>query len=72
MINARTKAGIKKALEEGVKFGRTKDSTNKTTSAKLERIKIFLEAKKSYDWISKELRVSKQTIASIKKSLSCY
>lgn len=71
MIGARTKAGIKKAMADGVKFGRTCGSTNKTTAHKLERIKIFLQAKKSYDWISKELGVSKQTIASIKKSSLC-
>ena len=67
MINARTKAGIEKAIANGVKFGRTRGSTNKTTAYKTERIKIFLEAKKSYDWISKELKVSKQTIAEVKK-----
>ena len=70
MINARTKAGIAKAKEDGVKFGRMKGSTNKTTKAKREKISIFLEAKKSYDWIAKELGVSKQTIADIKKSFS--
>ena len=68
MINAMTKAGIEKAIADGVKFGRVKGSTNKNTSAKLERIKIFLKAKKNYDWISKELSVSKQTIANVKKS----
>lgn len=71
MINARTKAGIKKAMADGVKFGRIMGSTNKTTAHKSERIKIFLKAKKSYDWISKELRVSKQTIADVKKSSLC-
>ncbi len=67
MIGARTKAGIKKAMADGVKFGRALGSTNKTTAYKTERIKIFLKAKKSYDWISKELKVSKQTIAEVKK-----
>ena len=49
MINARTKAGIEKAKTDGVKFGRTIGSQNKTTAGKLDRIKIFLQAGKSYD-----------------------
>ncbi len=69
MINARTKAGIEKAKADGVKFGRTLGSKNKNTDDKLEKIKIFLQAKKSYDWISKELKVSKQTVSAIKKSI---
>jgi DNA invertase Pin-like site-specific DNA recombinase len=69
MINARTKAGIEKAKLDGVKFGRTLGSINKKTPHKIERIKIFLQAGKSYDWISQELAVSKQTISDIKKSL---
>jgi len=68
MINARTKAGIERAKQFGVKFGRTPGSMNKKTPAKLERVKIFLHAGKSYDWIAKELSVSKQTISNIKKS----
>lgn len=68
MINARTKAGIKIAKQSGVKFGRTPGNINKKTTAKLERIKIFLHAGKSYDWIAKELSVSKQIISTIKKS----
>ena len=72
MINARTKSGIEKAKLDGVKFGRTKGSTNKNTTAKLEKIRIYLGAGKSYDWISKELHVSKKTIADVKKSLSSY
>lgn len=68
MINARTKAGIERAKQSGVKFGRTPGSINKKTTAKLERVKIFLHAGKSYDWIAKELSVSKQTISEIKKS----
>jgi transposase len=32
-------------------------------------MKIFLRAGKSYDWITKELSVSKKTVADIKKSL---
>jgi DNA invertase Pin-like site-specific DNA recombinase len=68
MINARTKAGIQKAKLDGVKFGRTLGSINKKTPHKIERIKIFLQAGKSYDGISGELSVSKQTIADIKKS----
>lgn len=78
MINARTKAGtepvysgtssgIEKAKREGVKFGRPIGSKNNNTDYKYERIKIFLQAKKSYNWISKELSVSKETIAKIKK-----
>jgi DNA invertase Pin-like site-specific DNA recombinase len=70
MINARTKAGIVKAKSDGVKFGRTLGSKNPKTANKIEKIKIFLKAGKSYDWISKELAVSKKTIADIKKSLS--
>ncbi len=68
MINARTKAGIEKAKNDGVKFGRVTGSKNKTTVDKIEKIKIFLHAGKSYDWITKELSVSKKTIADIKKS----
>jgi DNA invertase Pin-like site-specific DNA recombinase len=70
MINARTKAGIAKAKIDGVKFGRTLGSQNAKTADKIEKIKIFLHSKKSYDWISKELAVSKKTISDIKKSLS--
>lgn len=70
MINARTKAGIAKAKIDGVKFGRTLGSKNPKTADKIEKIKIFLRAGKSYDWITKELAVSKKTIADIKKSLS--
>ena len=69
IINARTKAGIERAKKNGIKFGRTIGSQNKTTEPKLERIKIFLKAKKSYNWIAKELSVSKQTISDTKKSL---
>lgn len=69
MINSRTKAGIEKAKADGIKFGRLQGSKNKNTEAKLERIKIFLKADKTYDWISKELSVSKQTIADMKRSL---
>ena len=68
MINARTKAGIAKAKMDGVKFGRTLGSKNPKTADKVEKIKIFLKAGKSYDWITKELSVSKKTIADIKKS----
>lgn len=68
LINARTKAGIEHAKQLGVKFGRKRGSINKKTTAKIERIKIFLHAGKSYDWIAKELCVSKQTISTIKKS----
>jgi DNA invertase Pin-like site-specific DNA recombinase len=69
MINARTKAGIAKAKLNGVKFGRIAGSSNKTTLGKIEKIKIFLQAGKTYSWISKELSVSKKTISDIKKLL---
>ena len=69
MINARTKAGIEKAKVDGIKFGRTPGSKNQTTDDKHEKIKIFLQAKKSYDWIAKELKVSKQTVSEVKKRL---
>ena len=70
MINARTKAGIEKAKIDGVKFGRTLGSKNSKTAAKLEKIRMFLEGGKGYDWIKKELSVSKDTISAIKKSLA--
>jgi len=70
MINSRTKAGIAKARAEGVKFGRVLGSTNKTTPAKIEKIKIFLKAGQSYDWIAKELSVSKKTVSDVKKALN--
>ena len=44
MINARTKAGIQKAIRDGVKFGRVPGSQNKTTPEKHDKIKIFLQA----------------------------
>lgn len=69
MINARTKAGIAKAKADGVKFGRKVGSKNRSTAAKIEKIKIFLGAKKTYDWIAEELSVSKQTISKIKNAL---
>jgi DNA invertase Pin-like site-specific DNA recombinase len=69
MIHARTKAGIEKAKLDGIKFGRTPGSINKKTPHKIERTKIFLQAGKSYQWIAKELAVSKKTIADIKKAL---
>jgi DNA invertase Pin-like site-specific DNA recombinase len=52
MINVRTKAGIDKAKANGIKFGRKNGSTNKKTAKKVEKIEIYLKAKKSYDWIS--------------------
>lgn len=70
MIESRTKAGIEKARLDGVKFGRPVGKINRNSIFKAERIKIFLKAGKSYDWISKELLVSKKTISDIKKSLS--
>lgn len=68
MINARTKAGIEKAKADGVKFGRVPGSKDKSTAGKIDKIKIFLAAGKSYDWIARELHVSKNTIASAKKN----
>jgi len=68
MINSRTKAGIEKAKLDGVKFGRPVGKINKNSIYKAERIRIFLKVGKSYDWISKELLVSKKTISDIKKS----
>ena len=68
MINSRTKAGIEKAKLDGVKFGRPVAKINKNSIYKAERIRIFLKVGKSYDWISKELLVSKKTISDIKKS----
>lgn len=67
MINVRTKAGIENA--KGIKFGRILGGQNKTTAEKLDKIRIFLKADKGYDWIAKELSVSKQTIFNIKKSM---
>ena len=69
MINARTKAGIAKARADGVKFGRKVGSKNRSTAIKIEKIKIFLGANKTYDWIAKELSVSKQTISKTKNTL---
>jgi DNA invertase Pin-like site-specific DNA recombinase len=68
MIESRTKAGIEKARLDGVRFGRPVGKINKNSIYKVERIRIFLKAGKSYDWISKELSVSKKTISDIKKS----
>ena len=70
MINTRTKAGIEKARADGVKFGRRVGSKNKSTAGKIEKIKMFLQAKKTYDWIAKELSVSKATIARVKTTYS--
>jgi len=70
MINSRTKAGIEKAKLAGVKFGRRTGSTNKTTAAKLDKIRIYINSGKSYNWISRELRVSKKTVSEIKKAIS--
>ena len=69
MINSRTKAGIAKAKADGVKFGRTIGSQNQETEAKNEKIKIFLDAGKSYAWIANELSVSKKTMADVKKAM---
>jgi DNA invertase Pin-like site-specific DNA recombinase len=70
MIESRTKAGIEKARLDGVRFGRPVGKINRNSIFKAERIRIFLKAGKSYDWISKELSVSKKTISDIKKCLS--
>lgn len=69
MINARTKAGIQKARADGVKFGRVVGSQNKSTIKNQENIRIYLQAGKSYDWIVKQLSISKNTIAKVKKQL---
>ena len=69
MINARTKAGIEEARKKGIKFGRRVGSKNSNTEYKLERIKIFLNADKSYNWIAKELSVSKKTISEVKAKI---
>jgi DNA invertase Pin-like site-specific DNA recombinase len=69
MINARTKAGMEKAKNDGVKFGRIIGSKNKRTPGKLEKIWIYLSAGKTYDWISKELSVSNKTIVEVKKTM---
>lgn len=70
LIQARTKAGIEKARRNGVVFGRPRGGQNKATPNKIERIRIFLNAGKSYDWIAKEVSVSKKTISNIKKKRS--
>lgn len=70
MIKERTTAGIERAKANGIRFGRIHGSTNKKTVLKRERIQIYLKAGKSYDWIVKELGVSKQTIVEVKKSLN--
>jgi DNA invertase Pin-like site-specific DNA recombinase len=44
-------------------------SLNKKTPEKHEKIKIFLQSGKNYDWIAKELSVSRQTISAIKKAM---
>lgn len=69
MIHARTQAGIQKAKNDGVKLGRIRGSKNKTTQDKHEKIKIFLQVGKGYEWVAKHLCVSKKTIAEIKKSM---
>ena len=72
MINTRTKAGIAKAIADGVKFSRRVESQNKSTADKIENIKIFLQAKKTYNWIAKELSVSKETIERVKTQISLF
>ena len=69
MINARTKVGIEEARKKGIKFGRRVGSKNSNTEYKLERMKIFLNADKSYNWIAKELSVSKKTISEVKAKI---
>jgi len=66
MIESRTKAGIEKSRLGGVKFGRPVGKINKNSIYKAERTRIFLKAGKSYDWISKELSVSKKTISDVR------
>ena len=69
MINSRTKAGIERAIQNGVQFGRKKGAKNNNTPEKIEKIAMFLKAGKTYEWITKELGVSKETIAKTKKIL---
>lgn len=69
MINARTKEGIEKAKAKGVKFGRTLGTRNKASAEKEEKIKIFLAAGKTYNWIAQELNVSRATISLIARSI---
>ena len=52
----------------GVKFARNLGSQNIKTAEKIEKIKIFLRAGQSYEWITKELFVSKKTVSDVKKS----
>jgi hypothetical protein len=54
--------------DQAMNLGKQGISAIKNTANKIERIGIFLRAGKSYDWITKELSVSKKTIADIKKS----
>lgn len=70
LIQARTRAGIEKAKRDGVVFGRPRSSQNKATPNKMELIRIFLNAGKSYDWIAKEVCVSKKTISNLKKKFT--
>ncbi len=69
MINTRTQAGIERTKSLGIKFGRTSGQLNKNIPNKHDRIRIFLKAGKSYDWITKELSVSKKTISDLQKTL---
>ena len=63
LINSRTKAGIKLAKQQGVKFGRKIGIKNKYNH-KAERIRIFLSANKNYAWISNELSVANKLFLS--------
>lgn len=69
MIRARTDAGRARAMEQGVKFGRKVGSITEETKQKIERIRIFLQAGKSYAWIGNELNVSHTVISKVKKEL---
>lgn len=69
IIRARTDAGRERAMANGVKFGRKVGSVTEQTKQKIERVKIFLQAGKSYSWIGNELNVSHTVISKIKKEL---
>ncbi len=69
LIKARTEEGRKKARERGVKFGKPLGYRSPSTERKLELIEVCLKAKKGYNYIARELNVSKFTISKVKKQL---
>lgn len=70
LIKARTKEGIRKARERGVKFGKPLGYESPETKRKMELIEVCLKAKKSYTYIARQLKVSKHTISKVKKGYS--